>query len=440
MPSSRRKSLRARSAWVTTADCRAVPPPPSGAWTFCSAECEQCAFSGTKEVRSGANGTFTAPRVFSNGVYCSNEIFGDPLPGVPSARIPDFGGTPPPPDETPAAPPADQTPPSEPSGLAGKRRDRDERVADVELLDRRRRRRGVRRLQERDEDGVGHLDVLDPGGLDCGTSYWFGVEALDAAGNRSSRARVNASTSACPPPPSEWLDVLFQRIRAVHLLRHEGSPLRRQRHVHGAARLLERRLVYATTSSATRSTASPSAVSTETSAERLRRRLTIRLPTSSALPAHEPRRRQRHEDERLADLESLDRQRRGHGLRRLRQRHQRPDPTQPGATVSLSPAAPPSRSRSTRSTRPATARRRRGSPPRPPPAPDTQAPTAPTNVAASSRTATSIALTWSASTDNVGVTGYGLYRGGTLVGTASTTTGIFSGLTCNTNYTLAVDA
>ena len=44
---------------------------------------------------------------------------------------------------------------------------------------------------------------------------------------------------------------------------------------------------------------------------------------------------------------------------------------------------------------------------------DTQAPTTPTNVAASSRTATSIALSWSPSTDNVGVTGYGLYRGGT---------------------------
>ena len=72
--------------------------------------------------------------------------------------------------------------------------------------------------------------------------------------------------------------------------------------------------------------------------------------------------------------------------------------------------------------------------------PDTQAPTAPAGVVASSRTATSIALTWSASTDNVGVTGYGLYRGGSLVGTSTTTTGIFSGLTCNTNYTLAVDA
>jgi chitodextrinase len=72
--------------------------------------------------------------------------------------------------------------------------------------------------------------------------------------------------------------------------------------------------------------------------------------------------------------------------------------------------------------------------------PDTQPPSAPPNVAATSRTATSIALGWWASSDNVGVTGYGLYRSGVQVGTSATTTGIFSGLTCNTNYTLAVDA
>jgi chitodextrinase len=71
---------------------------------------------------------------------------------------------------------------------------------------------------------------------------------------------------------------------------------------------------------------------------------------------------------------------------------------------------------------------------------DTQAPSTPANVVASSRTATSIALTWSASTDNVGVTAYGLYRGGSAAGSTTTTTGIFSGLSCNTSYTLAVDA
>jgi chitodextrinase len=71
---------------------------------------------------------------------------------------------------------------------------------------------------------------------------------------------------------------------------------------------------------------------------------------------------------------------------------------------------------------------------------DTQPPTTPTNVVATSRTATSIALSWTASTDNVGVAGYGLHRGSSLVGTSATNSGIFSNLTCNTTYTLAVDA
>ena len=71
---------------------------------------------------------------------------------------------------------------------------------------------------------------------------------------------------------------------------------------------------------------------------------------------------------------------------------------------------------------------------------DTTAPTKPANVTASTRTATSIALTWQPSTDNVSVTGYGLYRGGSRVATSTSATWIFGGLTCETNYTLAVDA
>ena len=59
---------------------------------------------------------------------------------------------------------------------------------------------------------------------------------------------------------------------------------------------------------------------------------------------------------------------------------------------------------------------------------------------ATSRTTTSIALSWSPSTDAVGVVGYGLYLGGQPVGTANGTTGIFSDLTCDTGYTLSVDA
>src|SRR2546430_13286364 len=43
---------------------------------------------------------------------------------------------------------------------------------------------------------------------------------------------------------------------------------------------------------------------------------------------------------------------------------------------------------------------------------DTQAPTAPTNVKASAANATKVNLTWTAATDNVGVTGYWVMRDG----------------------------
>ncbi|GIU94460.1 MAG: hypothetical protein KatS3mg012_0917 [Gaiellaceae bacterium] len=71
---------------------------------------------------------------------------------------------------------------------------------------------------------------------------------------------------------------------------------------------------------------------------------------------------------------------------------------------------------------------------------DTQPPTSPTSLVATSRTSDSIALSWSASSDDVGVVGYGLYRNGVLVGATSGTSGIFVGLACNTSYTLGVDA
>jgi chitodextrinase len=80
-------------------------------------------------------------------------------------------------------------------------------------------------------------------------------------------------------------------------------------------------------------------------------------------------------------------------------------------------------------------------PPPPPPAPtDTSPPTVPGNVRVSSATDTSITLSWTASSDNVGVIGYGLYRGGARVSSSSTTQGTFAGLSCGSSYTLGVDA
>lgn len=52
--------------------------------------------------------------------------------------------------------------------------------------------------------------------------------------------------------------------------------------------------------------------------------------------------------------------------------------------------------------------------------PDTQAPTAPTNLTATDASATQVNLSWTASSDNVGVTGYKIFRGGSQIGTSAT--------------------
>ena len=71
---------------------------------------------------------------------------------------------------------------------------------------------------------------------------------------------------------------------------------------------------------------------------------------------------------------------------------------------------------------------------------DTTVPSTPATLAASGTTATSTNLSWTASTDNVGVTGYNVYRGTTLLGTVTTTTYTASGLTASTAYSFTVKA
>ncbi|QKG21335.1 glycosyl hydrolase family 18 protein [Actinomadura verrucosospora] len=71
---------------------------------------------------------------------------------------------------------------------------------------------------------------------------------------------------------------------------------------------------------------------------------------------------------------------------------------------------------------------------------DTQAPTAPANLHATSKTATSVSLAWDASTDNVGVTGYDVYNGATKAATASGTSATVSGLSAKTAYSFTVKA
>ncbi|MCX2762680.1 reprolysin-like metallopeptidase [Aquimarina muelleri] len=71
---------------------------------------------------------------------------------------------------------------------------------------------------------------------------------------------------------------------------------------------------------------------------------------------------------------------------------------------------------------------------------DTQAPTAPTGLVASNTTQTSTDLNWNASTDNVGVSGYDVYRGTTVITTVTTTSYQVTGLSPNTAYTFSIKA
>lgn len=71
---------------------------------------------------------------------------------------------------------------------------------------------------------------------------------------------------------------------------------------------------------------------------------------------------------------------------------------------------------------------------------DTTAPTAPTSLTASGTTATATNLSWTASTDNVGVTAYDVYQGATLKATVIATTYAVTGLTASTAYTFSVKA
>ncbi|MDI9308798.1 MAG: GEVED domain-containing protein [Limnohabitans sp.] len=71
---------------------------------------------------------------------------------------------------------------------------------------------------------------------------------------------------------------------------------------------------------------------------------------------------------------------------------------------------------------------------------DTQAPSIPTNLTVSGTTSNSTNLAWTASTDNVGVTGYDVYRGTTLLGTVTGVSYTATGLTPSTTYSFTVRA
>ncbi|MET7523115.1 glycoside hydrolase family 48 protein [Streptomyces sp900116325] len=71
---------------------------------------------------------------------------------------------------------------------------------------------------------------------------------------------------------------------------------------------------------------------------------------------------------------------------------------------------------------------------------DTEPPTAPAGLTVTATTNNSVSLSWSASTDNVAVTGYDVYRNGVLAGSTTTRTFTDQGLAAATAYSYAVAA
>jgi len=55
--------------------------PRRNRWVACASENDYCDFNGRKRVRYGVPGNFEEG-VFRDGVECSNDVFGDPAPGM----------------------------------------------------------------------------------------------------------------------------------------------------------------------------------------------------------------------------------------------------------------------------------------------------------------------------------------------------------------------
>lgn len=72
--------------------------------------------------------------------------------------------------------------------------------------------------------------------------------------------------------------------------------------------------------------------------------------------------------------------------------------------------------------------------------PDAEAPTIPTNLVASNTTSFTTDLSWNASSDNVGVTGYDVYQNGGFIANVSSTSYNVTGLNPNTSYNFYVIA
>ena len=66
---------------VTPGSAQVTVVNPTSDWTFCAAERDVCAFTGTEEVRYGANGSYFY-KSLTGGTACTNSVFGDPIFGT----------------------------------------------------------------------------------------------------------------------------------------------------------------------------------------------------------------------------------------------------------------------------------------------------------------------------------------------------------------------
>jgi chitinase len=206
-------------------------------------------------------------------------------------------------------------------------------------------------------------------GLACGTTYALAVDAADAAGNRSAKAQIAASTSACTPPTGDTTPP--SPVSGLHVT---GTTQTSITYAWNAAtdniavagyNMLKAGVKVGSTSSLTYTYSGLACGTT----------YTLAVQTYDAA----------------------------------------------GNTSN------PALATATNSTNACT------------PTPDTTPPSAPTNLAAAP-SQTSVTLSWSASSDNTGVTGYTAYNGPGTLGTTASTSYTVNGLNCNTNYSFSVDA
>lgn len=82
-----------------------TPTPTAGTWVACAIENQSCSFTGTRVVRYGTPTTY-ASGTYTDGVQCTNGVFGDPLQGTVKSCYLDAGAAAPTPAPTPAPAPA----------------------------------------------------------------------------------------------------------------------------------------------------------------------------------------------------------------------------------------------------------------------------------------------------------------------------------------------